>query len=170
MSTEFGGVTTSFTFTQTLIDPCVGATVTGPTDVTEMYTITDDEKVIQLTPVFASNPSFCSLFKDGTTPVSTLSDSLYTLTLTPSENSLTFSPDVITDLAILNGFNEETYTFTVRSFATSLWDSNTEEGDASVTVTVTFKNPCVDTNFVTVSQAASTLGALDYVILTGPEV
>lgn len=132
-----------------------------------MYTITDDELVVTLTPAFAVSPDYCSIFKDNTSPVSTLSDSLYSLNLTPTSNTLTFSPDVITDLTILNGNLSEDYTFTIRQYVTSVWDLTTEQNSDSVTVTVTFKNPCVDTSFVTVT--APDVPPQSYTILNGAQ-
>ena len=58
------GLTKEFTFTQTLIDPCLAATVSVPANSDGMYTVTDDDYFYRFDPQPGATPSYCQIVGD----------------------------------------------------------------------------------------------------------
>ena len=117
------------------------------------YTITDNAFSYPLMPQYSTDPSFCP--SEFELEVEGALDGV----LTFDEATQTFELGQITDSLALSGNTETSYTVTL-TYKVSNQDGLVQSFEKQFEFTV--KNPCVDPNFVTVSDP--TVNALTYIV------
>ena len=155
MSTGDGSTTVnfssdSFTVTQKVVDVCdpptVAASTASPTSVA--YTIGDSATSVTV-PAFTVNPNFCTIAYTQTAPK--LADG--STAITPSANKRDFSVAYTTKLT--PAVNSESTTVKITAAPTTIYGSATGTISASVSVAVTYKNPCIDKTKISISAPAN---------------
>ena len=137
-------VTLAIPFVITTSDPCdkpVGLTESAFEN--QEYTITDDAKTYQI-PVFTPDPSWCTItYSHSVTDTAISAAVAFNNDATVREFTFNNSADLS-----LCGLTSIDYTVTVNAEI-----GMTEKQTASQTFTLTLKNPCIDSNFVTLKAA-----------------
>ena len=147
----------SDTFTVTIDDPCDPPMYTQPETSTPLeITVTELASAYTLSPLFSVTPSFCEsdlvLTPDG------ILSGLYTF----DEATQTFSFPQSTDLS-LSGDTMTTYTIDLEYTV----GNGVTETVLTKTLSITYKNPCIDTSYVTIT--AADLPSLEYIIADPPK-
>ena len=132
----------SDTFTLEILDVCGRPDVTLPAERTIEYTITDNTITLDLASDFTVNPSQCPTTIEFRDDASVPSPSPFSF----DTSTKVFTLAQITDsLAILdNQAEQKTYTVTIAVIYPI--------GETTVEFTIIVKNPCVDTNYVSLTE------------------
>ena len=125
------------------------------------YTISDTAKDLNAD-AFMVEPSFCEV--DYVASVSKFADGDSAVTIESSQ--LEFIVDYIASLD--PAINIETQTVTIKATSKTMYsDPASSPNSASDSFEVTFLNPCIDQNFVTI-EGPTSLKTLEYVPEEGP--
>ena len=137
-------VTLADPFVITVIDPCdQPVSLTASTLAAQEYTITDNSKDYQVD-AYTSDPAWCDI--TYTFSVDAVSGGS-AVTFNADATVRTFTFNYLADL-LLSGPVSTDYTVTVTGEI-----GITTKQSASATFTLTLKNPCIDSNFVTIEPA-----------------
>ena len=131
------------------MDPCNPPAITEPAPGSLEYTITADLEVLQLSPLYATDPSWCSFDTKMRAPTQNRVDEY--LVYDKDLGTITVNP--ILDTLVPSGSTELVYTVVTR-VTTMDYDGNKTTKDVSHTLTI--KNPCINTSFVSI-ELPSTL-------------
>ena len=139
--------TKTATFTISMVDPCdppVSITSPGLTD--QVYTITDTNAADYTHPAFVSNPTYCPIDYSYSETKLIAGDSAITNVANP------FSFLYSKDLAPL----DQTQIVTVTATSNSIYGTTNTKVVEDDTFDLTFLNPCLDTEFVTLTATTQT--------------
>ena len=142
--------TTTFTFTlQDPCDPPDSLTLTTPTMVASDYYITDGPATATA-PVFTIGPDFCPF--DVVPVIGDVSNGVSVDPITPNGDG-SFTIDYSADLSIVDATQSVTITATSKSEYPYNTDSALTATDG---FTITYRNPCLNEDYVTWTQPAQT--------------
>ena len=154
------GVSSQLTFEVELIDPCLDPEITFEQPDDQSVTLTDTQKTYPLSPQITVVPDFCTVTITSSTESAELDKHLVW-----DENTQTYTLAQVTDLNLLTSDKlGQTFPVTLTVSVSSPFSTDPPTVDEK-TWDLEVKNPCLDTDFVSISSPG--LEELDYIVLSG---
>ena len=154
------GVSSQLTFEVELIDPCLDPKITFEQPDDQSVTLTDTQKTYSLSPQITVVPDFCTVTITSSTGSAELDKHLVW-----DENTQTYTLAQVTDLNLLTSEKlGQTFPVTLTVSVSSPFSTDPPTVDEK-TWDLEVKNPCLDTDFVSISSPG--LEELDYIVLSG---